>query len=167
MVALLPYSILTHFVNCRCRVGGFKIAPLASGGTWYTDCIWRLALTPCLLLHIFLVKKFICIQFYAYLVLLMDSIQCICLFSLDVHFHMLVSKTFWLVTWPWAVSHPRHQQTDKAKGKDAYVLLLVCLPEKYPRLFIHLWHGEYVDVICNAWFAVHKKYQQVWARRRT
>ena len=57
MVMVLPYSILTHFVNCRCQDDGFKISPLASRGSRYIDWPSCLALTPCLLLHIFLVKK--------------------------------------------------------------------------------------------------------------
>ena len=97
----------------------------------------------------------------------MDSIQCICLFSPDVHLHMLASEKVGLVTWAWAVSHPRHQQTDKAKGKYAYALLLLCLINKFVGLYTHLWHGGYVDVIFNTWFASRKKYRQVQARHRT
>jgi hypothetical protein len=192
MVTLLPYSILIHFVDCGCRAGRFKIAPLAFGHPRYTNWMSCPTIMPFLLLHIFPVKKseaynltlgsscFLSIfldtlfripspsTLHVTLRTIMESIQCICLFiPYDVHLHMLASEKVGLVTWPWAVSHPRHQQTDKAKGKDAYILFLVCLPNKYPWLFIHLWNGEYVDVICNTWFAFHKKYQQVQERRRT
>ena len=167
MVSLLPYSIVTHFLDCGCQVGKLNISPLDSGGPRYTDWPWCPALTHCLLLNISPVKKIRCIHFYDYLILLMDNIQCICLFSPDVHLHMLASKKVGLVTWGWVVSHPRHQQTNKAKGKYAYALLLLCLLNKYPWVYIHLWYGGYVDVICNTWFAVHKKYQQVQVRRWT
>jgi hypothetical protein len=125
MVTLLPYSILTHFVDCGCRAGGFKIAPLASGGPRYTDWSSCPTITPCLLLHIFPVKKseaynltlgsscFLSIfldtlfripspsTLHVTLRTIMDSIQCICLFSpSDVHLHMLASEKVGLVTWP-------------------------------------------------------------------
>ena len=167
VVALLPYSIVTQFLDSGCRASKLNISPLASGGPWYTDWPWCPALTPCLLLNISPIKKFRCIQFYGYLVLLMDNIQCICLFSLDVHLHMLALEKIGLVTWAWIVSHPRHQQIDKAKGKYAYSMLLLCLLNKYLEVYSHLWHGRYVDVICNTWFATRKKYQQVQMRRRT
>ena len=168
VVLLLPYSIVTHFLDCGCQVGRLKIVPLPSEGPRYIDWPWCPALTPCLLLNISPVKKLRCIQFYGCLVLLMDNIQCICLFSpFDVHLHMLALEKVGLVTWPWAINHPRHQQTDKAKGKYAYIMFLICLPNKYPQLFIQLCHGEYVDVIFNTYFAVHKKYQRAQVRRQT
>jgi hypothetical protein len=119
VVVLLPSSIVSHFLNCGCQAGRLKIAPLASGGPRYTDWPWCPVLTPCLLLNICPVKKFRCIQFYGFLFLPMDNIQCICLFTPDVHLHMLASEKVGLVTRALAVSHPRHRQTDKAKGKDA------------------------------------------------
>jgi hypothetical protein len=100
VVVLLPYSIVTHFLDCGCQAGRLKIAPLASGGPRYTDWPWCPVLMPCLVLNISPVKKIRCIQFYGYLVLLMDNIQCICLFSPDVHLHMLASEKVGLVTWP-------------------------------------------------------------------
>ena len=57
MVMLLPYFILTLFVDCGCRDGGFKIAPLASEVPRYIDWPSCLAIMPYLLLHIFSVKK--------------------------------------------------------------------------------------------------------------
>ena len=167
VVLLLPYSIVTHFVDCSCQVCRLNISPPAFVGLRYTNWPWWPAVTPCLLLNISLVKKLRCIQFYGYLFILMDNIQCIYFFSPDVHLHILASEKVGLVRWPWAVSHPRHRQTDKAKGKDAYALLLLCLLNKFPRLYIHLWHGGYVDAICNTWFLAHKKYQQVQAKHRT
>jgi hypothetical protein len=99
VVMILPSSIVTHFLDCGCQASRLKIAPLASGGSRYTYWPWCPALMPCLMLNISLVKKFICIQFYGYLVLPMDNIQCICLFSPDVHLHMLASEKVGLVTW--------------------------------------------------------------------
>ena len=95
------------------------------------------------------------------------NIECIYFLSLDVHLQMLASEKVGLVRRPWAVRHPRHQRTDKAKGNDACIVLLLCLLDKFPGLYIHLWHGEYVDAIYSTWFAARKKYQQVWARRQT
>jgi hypothetical protein len=114
MVMLLPYSILTHFVDCGCRASGFKIAPLASGGPRYTNWLWYPALTPYLLLHIFPVKKSEAYHFtlgsscflsifldtlfripppstpHVTLRTILDNVQCIFLFSIFyVHLHKL------------------------------------------------------------------------------
>ena len=92
----------------------------------------------------------------------------ICLSShSDVHVHMLASEKVGLVTWAWEVNHRKHQQNDKAKGKDSYIVLLICLPNKYPDLLIHLCHDKYDDVICNTYFAVHKKYWRTQVKRPT
>jgi hypothetical protein len=58
MVMLLPYSILTHFFDCGCRVRRFKIAPLALGVPRYTDLSSYTFIMPYLLYTFFLVKKY-------------------------------------------------------------------------------------------------------------
>jgi hypothetical protein len=74
MVTILPYSILTHFVDSIVGVG-FNISPLASRGPRYTDWSWCPALTPCLLLHIFPIKKIRCVNSNLVQYLLQTDIQ--------------------------------------------------------------------------------------------
>jgi hypothetical protein len=57
MLMLIPYSILTHFVDCRCRASGFNIVSLTSEVSRYTDWSAYPTITPYLLLHIFSVKN--------------------------------------------------------------------------------------------------------------
>jgi hypothetical protein len=40
-------------------------------------------------------------------------------------------------------------------------MLLLCLRNKYPQLFILLCHGKYVYVVYTTCFLVHKNYRQV------
>ena len=77
---------------------------------------------------------------YAYLVVVMFNV------------HMFESEKVGQVTWAWVVNHHKHQHNDKAKGKDSYIMLLLCLGNKYHQLFIHLCHGKYVDFIYNTCF---------------